>query len=90
MTTKNIKYLNTLDKMNALVVLLKKHRRNPSVKLMSLVESELAKVEADLNNSYYYLLEPETVDLLIGKIHFMMNKTTDLSKKYEKQKFTGR
>lgn len=90
MTTKNHKYFHTLDKLNALADLLHKHRRNPTSKLMNLVESELAIVEDDLKNSFYYFLDPDTVDVLIGKVHHMMNKTSVLSKKYEKQKFTGR
>lgn len=87
MTTKN---LAVLDKIRNLVMILQKHKTNPSDKLFARVEKDLKEVELELKNSHVYLLDPDLLDVMVGKIHYMMEKNTKLAKKYHAQRFTGR
>jgi hypothetical protein len=84
--TTNIKTKQSVEKIAKLVQLLSKHKKSPSSALFSRIERDLALLENELKNSYSYILDPTTIDLLIGKIHFMMEKNTRLSNKYYKQK----
>lgn len=87
MTTKN---LAVLDKIQNLVTMLQEHKANPSKELFVRVEKTLKETEKELKTSYTYLLDPDLLDIMIGKIHYMMEKNTKLARKYHAQRFTGR
>lgn len=84
------KKLAIQDKIQNLVEELQEHKKNPSKNLFLKVDKELKLIESELKTSYVYLLDPDLLDVMIGKIHYMMEKNTKLARKYMSQKFDGR
>lgn len=84
------KKLAIQDKIQNLVEELQEHKKNPSKNLFLKVDKELKLIEKELKTSYVYLLDPDLLDVMIGKIHYMMEKNTKLARKYMSQKFDGR